>query len=139
MMYAIMHECGLLSLYAIAWLLCICPRAAGASFGFLQGLAPTIVSELFGLAYFASNYALVCTMFIVSSFSIAHGLMSWNYDMYSNHHTPPTCHGTQCFQTGFYICTALCGLSCVLSSTLTRRRKPFYQLLLKYAFDLSLF
>jgi hypothetical protein len=114
------------------------PYVAGGTFGFLQGLAPTIVSELFGLAYFASNYALVCTMFIVSSFSIAHGVMSWNYDMYSNQDIPPTCHGPRCFQMGFYICTALCGVSCVLSSILTIRRKSFYQLLHKYALYLLL-
>jgi hypothetical protein len=56
--------------------------------------------------------------------------------MYSNHDTPPVCHGTHCFQMGFYICTALCGVSCLLSSALTMRRKSFYQLLHKCALAL---
>ena len=89
-------------------------------------MAPTIVSELFGLGYFASNYAALTTMFIFSSFSIANGLMSWNYDLYSDHHTPPRCHGSHCYQLGFYICAALCIVAFVLSVALTVRKKALY-------------
>lgn len=106
---------------------------AGGIFGFMQGLAPTIVSELFGLTNFASNYALLTTMFIFSSFSIANGLMSWNYDLFSNHHHPSQCHGSRCHKLGFYICAGLCTFACVLSIILTIRRKEFYHMMHKYA------
>jgi hypothetical protein len=64
-------------------------------------------------------------MFIVSSFAIANGLMSWNYDLYADGETH-VCHGTHCFRIGFFICAGLCAAAVVLSLVLSQRRREFY-------------
>lgn len=107
-------------------------RPAGFTFGYIQALAPTITSELFGLAHFATNTAFISTMFIFTSFAMANGMSSWIYRV---HVQPPHhhCMGPACFRLSFLAC-ALAGVAAGLASlVLTTRRVKYYRRMIKCA------
>jgi hypothetical protein len=91
----------------------------------VQALGPTVVSELFGLAHFATNAAFVSTMFIASSFGIATTLTNWYYDA-ATQPGERECHGHACFATSFWICTAFGLGATAFSVVLTIRRRTYY-------------
>jgi hypothetical protein len=99
---------------------------AGYIFGFVQALGPTVVSELFGLANFATNSAFVSTMFIASSFGIATTLTNWGYDRAANAQGAEACQGNVCFGPAFWICAVLGMFATLCSTILTVRKRKYY-------------
>ena len=99
---------------------------AGYIFGFVQALGPTVVSELFGLANFATNSAFVSTMFIASSFGIATTLTNWGYDRAANAQGAEECQGKVCFGPAFWICAVLGMVATLCSTILTVRKRKYY-------------
>jgi hypothetical protein len=98
----------------------------GGTFGFIQALAPTITSELFGLNNFATNTAFISTMFIVTSFSIANGMTNLIYKRHTTlgeHH----CKGPACFRLTFLLCTLIGIAAALCSAVLTGRRMQHYR------------
>lgn len=110
-------------------------RLPGLTFGYIQALAPTITSELFGLAHFATNTAFVSTMFIVTSFAMANGMSSW---IYRAHIRPPHrhCLGPGCFRLSFLVCTVVGVAAGLASLMLTTRRVKYYRRMTKCALHL---
>jgi MFS family permease len=104
----------------------ITSETAGYVFGFLQALAPTITSELFGLAHFATNAAFISTMFIAASFGIASALTGY---LYKANIAPgmSECFGRECFQLSFLTCAAISAIATACSVVLTVRRRKFYR------------
>ena len=99
--------------------------STGFLFGFTQGLVPTIVSELFGLVHFASNYAMLNTTLISGSLLMATLLPSAVYER----HTAPGeafCRGPRCFRLAFIANAALCLTAIAAVALLTARTRSVY-------------
>ena len=101
-------------------------------FGFVQALGPAIISELFGLAHFATTAAFVSTTFIVSSFGVAAMLTNWSYQ-HGKSGDGRECHGRACFGLAFVICSVLGMVTVVCSIVLTMRRRKYYKRMFRCA------
>lgn len=106
---------------------------AGYVFGFGQALGPIIVSELFGLAHYATNAAFVNTTFIASSFGIAATLTNWSYQQGKHGSGERACNGKQCFGVAFIICAIIGGFTMAASVALTLRRRKYYKRMFRCA------
>lgn len=87
--------------------------ALGLSFGASWTLMATIVSEVFGLRYFATNYALVQLASMAASFVFPSAVVARLYDRAAAAQHPPgahgdlSCTGTPCFLWAFLAMAAL--------------------------------
>jgi hypothetical protein len=104
------------------------PIYAGFFFGLQQSIAPTMVSELFGLAHFATNTAMLSTMFVASSFGLASALPSWvirRAEGAPGSHGAP-CRGAACFRLTFLVVAAAACVATALALLLAARKAKFY-------------
>lgn len=88
--------------------------ALGLSFGASWTLMATIVSEIFGLRYFSTNYALVQLGSMASSFVFPSYIVAQLYDAAAaeqnpggDPHSDLMCLGTSCFFSAFLVMAAL--------------------------------
>ena len=85
------------------------------------------MSELFGLAHYATNAAFVNTTFIASSFGIAATLTNWSYQHGKSKPHERACIGKQCFGLAFVVCAIIGLITTAASIVLTLRRRKFYK------------
>lgn len=101
----------------------IAAALAGAAYGALWTLIPTLAADLFGRQHFGSNYAL-----ILPSVSLAAILFSTVLApaVYAAHADDDGCTGTDCFGLTFLITAVSCGAGAVMALLLGVRSRGRY-------------
>ena len=103
----------------------------GVSYGALNALFPTILSEVFGLRHMGAIYTTLSISLALGSFVLATALVGTIYDV---HNDAPTAHGKQgdctklsCFHNTYLVCAGLCAISCLGIWQLARRTARRYE------------
>uniref|UniRef100_A0A7S3K327 Nodulin-like domain-containing protein n=1 Tax=Aureoumbra lagunensis TaxID=44058 RepID=A0A7S3K327_9STRA len=105
---------------------------AGASYGALWTLLPTITSDLFGLQRFASNYMLCLPFIILASLLFSTVLAATVYSDHTNddddsNDDDNTCTGAACYDLTFLITAGCCLFGAVIASFLVVKTKYLYE------------
>ncbi|KAK9813424.1 hypothetical protein WJX73_007856 [Symbiochloris irregularis] len=117
---------ALLNAFATLPLLGVASTLSGLAFGGMQGIAPAITSEIFGMTHFATNYSLLQLGPAIGSTVLATYLAGTLYTRAGHAHGETECTGQDCFRLTFIVCAAL-GLVAILAAVLLwRRTQPLY-------------
>jgi hypothetical protein len=104
--------------------------AAGLLFGAHWSLMPSLASEIFGLAHFASNYTLLQLAPAAGSLGLAARLAGHLYQhelARQGQAAGGTCVGAGCFRPTFLVLAALAMAAAAASSVLCRRTRGLYR------------
>ncbi|KAJ0006726.1 hypothetical protein Pint_30214 [Pistacia integerrima] len=113
---------GTLYVYAATALLGVC-------YGIIYSLMVPIASELFGLKHFGIIYNFVLLGNPIGALLFSGILAGYVYDAEAAKQGSSTCLGAECFRLTFQILAGVCGLGTILSTILTIRIRPVYQML----------
>lgn len=98
---------------------------AGASYGMLWTLIPTLVADFFGLARIGSNYMLCLPAVVLGSVFFSTLLASAVYaNAPTDHHDE--CVGTACFAITFLVTALACALATLSAFILTLKTRHIY-------------
>lgn len=125
--------CAVLNAFSGLQLLNLSSFLTGFAFGGMQGIAPAITSELFGLENFATNYAIIQAGPALGSYSmatvLAGAMYSWAMD--HDHQHGNFCSGPTCFRYTFLLVALLCTLTTILATVVWARSRESYKQVIK--------
>ncbi|XP_044496252.1 protein NUCLEAR FUSION DEFECTIVE 4-like [Mangifera indica] len=110
------------TLYAATALLGVC-------YGIIYSLMVPTASELFGLKHFGIIYNFLALGNPIGALLFSGILAGYVYDAEAAKQGSSTCLGAECFRLTFLVLAGLCGLGTILSTILTIRIRPVYQML----------
>eukprot|EP00040_Diaphanoeca_grandis_P032642 m.198372 g.198372 ORF g.198372 m.198372 type:complete len:158 (+) comp32690_c3_seq3:443-916(+) len=99
----------------------------GLAYGSFNALPPTLVSEMFGQAHFASIYAINSFAGAAASIGVASKMAGALYDEHATKDSDGAkiCFGYKCYFTSALICAIACGFAMLIGlllAYLTRKR-----------------
>lgn len=107
----------------------------GLAYGSMWAMVPSVISELFGLKHFASNYTVASTAPSLGSLLLSAQLAARVYDsharVYEDGNTE--CYGHQCYRATFVFISLACLLAALLCAAVVVRTRPLYAALRRTA------